>query len=226
MIDVQSGQILSAVLTADDPSATMMLSLVGVVGPMFSVTPGQPVALPPELIPVSGPLTFRVFGDRTTTYQLDVYANAVQSSLSETRRMATNCRSTSRTRRLAPGVGVPSAKWPRFPRCRRSTRRTSILALAASCLITRRSARAMGCGTKLTGRQADGKPNHSPAGSLYFGRNEGPLGGGNYNTGTATAGTATSPIIALPAAKRGAADLESLFSRRTSARHDIAEIAM
>ena len=47
-----------------------------------------------------------------------------------------------------------------------------------------------------TGRQLDGQPNHSPAGSIYFGRGEGPMGGGNFNTGAADFG-ASNLIIHL-----------------------------
>ena len=49
-----------------------------------------------------------------------------------------------------------------------------------------------------TGRSADGLPNHSPDYSLYYGQGETSTSGGNYNTGTTNAGTATSPVIHVP----------------------------
>ena len=48
-----------------------------------------------------------------------------------------------------------------------------------------------------TGRALN--PGHSPTHSLYYGHNEGPTGGGNYDTGTANGGVVTSSSIPLPA---------------------------
>ncbi len=47
------------------------------------------------------------------------------------------------------------------------------------------------------GRQADLDSNHTPPGSIYFGRLETPLGGGNYDAGT-VGGAVRSPLISLP----------------------------
>lgn len=43
-------------------------------------------------------------------------------------------------------------------------------------------------------------PGHSGAGSMYFGTNEGPDGGGTFNTGLTVAGNITSPVIDLTTA--------------------------
>jgi uncharacterized repeat protein (TIGR01451 family) len=47
-----------------------------------------------------------------------------------------------------------------------------------------------------TGRGSDA--GHSPVHSLYYGRNEGPAGGGNYDNGLINGGIITSPAITLP----------------------------
>jgi hypothetical protein len=47
-----------------------------------------------------------------------------------------------------------------------------------------------------TARSLDG--GHSPTNSLYYGHNEGPGGGGRYDTGTANGGVITSPALTLP----------------------------
>jgi uncharacterized repeat protein (TIGR01451 family) len=47
-----------------------------------------------------------------------------------------------------------------------------------------------------TGRGSDA--GHSPTHSLYYGQNEGPSGGGNYDNGVANGGTVTSPPLTLP----------------------------
>lgn len=49
-----------------------------------------------------------------------------------------------------------------------------------------------------TGRQADGDPNHSAPGSLYYGQNETDFAGGGYDTAAFHAGAAITPVIALP----------------------------
>jgi len=47
-----------------------------------------------------------------------------------------------------------------------------------------------------TGRALD--PGHSPSNSLYYGQDEGPNGGGNYDIGTNSGGVVISPPIILP----------------------------
>ena len=49
-----------------------------------------------------------------------------------------------------------------------------------------------------TGRSADGLPNHSPTGSLYYGQGETATGGGDFDTGGANGGITTSPLVMVP----------------------------
>jgi hypothetical protein len=69
------------------------------------------------------------------------------------------------------------------------------------------------------GRTADGDPNHSRPGSLYFGQGEGALGGGSYGTATAVGGAVRSPVFTLPAAGpltltfRSLIEVEASFER-------------
>ncbi len=49
-----------------------------------------------------------------------------------------------------------------------------------------------------TGRSEDGLPGHSPPGSLYYGQNEGPEGGGDYDTEEPNRGRVFTPFFTIP----------------------------
>ncbi len=72
-----AGQTISAVAIPDDPGAILRLELVGLQGPVTSAAavfgePGQPVVLPPVLVPADGVLTLLVGSDTSTTFLLDI----------------------------------------------------------------------------------------------------------------------------------------------------------
>lgn len=74
-----------------------------------------------------------------------------------------------------------------------------------------------------TGRGLD--VGHSPVTSLYYGQNEGPTGGGNFNAGN-TEGAVYSPTISLPSGGPLELSFNYLIARENSTIFDVAQVAI
>lgn len=78
-----------------------------------------------------------------------------------------------------------------------------------------------------TGREADGLPDHSSPFSLYYGQNEGPLGGGNFNTPVlANGGAVFSPVISLPSTGTLELNFNYLLESEFGTTFDAASVAV
>ena len=75
-----------------------------------------------------------------------------------------------------------------------------------------------------SGRGADS--GHSHASSVYYGHNEGPSGGGDYDTGAANAGAFYSPVISLPFSGDINLTFNYFLQTEGSRSWDIAEVAV
>ncbi len=73
---LEAGQTISAIVTPEDPSVTLEVSLPGVTGVYFAPAPGEPVVLPATAIAAEGTYAVRIAGDAASDYSLDIYRNA------------------------------------------------------------------------------------------------------------------------------------------------------
>ena len=73
---VEAGQTLSAVLTPDNPLATLSLELLGVGTPVVASAPGESAVLSPVPLPFDATYQLRVSGDVPGAYSLDAFLNA------------------------------------------------------------------------------------------------------------------------------------------------------
>ncbi len=79
----ESDETVTAIATPTNGSAALTLELVGVPGAVVSGAAGQSVLLDVTSIPADGMYEFKTSGNDGTTYQLDIYRNAVADGLIE-----------------------------------------------------------------------------------------------------------------------------------------------
>ena len=69
-------ETVAAVLTPEDPTATLTLQLVGHTGVITAANPGDSIILPATALTSTGVVAIAVSGDQDTYFDLDIYRNA------------------------------------------------------------------------------------------------------------------------------------------------------
>ncbi|MEN1678621.1 MAG: Ig-like domain-containing protein [Planctomycetota bacterium] len=223
VIELAAGEVLTAVVTPLDPTATLTAAALGLSGPGASPTPGAPAVLPVAASPIDTPVTIRVVGDRATAYRLDVYLNAileaeaVDTGLASPLSIDGSLRTLPQRRYAVLGDSEPAAS-------RTTVYQEDFNFGADGFTFDNAFGSGGGLWSLSGGRQLDGLPNHTPPGSLYFGQNEGLLGGGDYDTGAVAEGSVITPLLTLPDTGSGWLSFNQLIE--TDVATDVAEVSV
>ncbi len=214
---LDGGQTVSAVVTPDDPDAIVTLELNGNV--FTSPAPGQPAVLTPLTIGATENVVLTVSGDAATGYSLDVYRNAsLEAAVGDSDADNALAIDDSRLDLGSSRLGVIGSSQPEGVTDGVIFSQDFEAGLGGFVI--------NGLWHLSQGRSSDGDPNHSPPNSLYYGQGEGPLGGGNFDTGATNSGTVISPLVSLPNAGPIELSFNFLLQTEGSTFYDAAELAI
>jgi hypothetical protein len=227
LVSLDAGQLFSAVATPRNPAARLTLTLPG-RDPITAAAPGAEVFLPSAAAAGGVTLAVTLSSDVPTEFDLHVFVNTVVERPSVDSTPGAPMALAASRIEIASGLGhrlaVLGASSPQ-------TQESFLLRQdfeqgLGGFTIDNAFGQGGGLWRLSSGRQTDGDPNHSPPRSLYFGQNESPLAGGDYQTGDVTEGAAFSPPLDLPAAAEISLSFHHFLETEGIAEFDVAEVAV
>ena len=221
--NLEGGQTVSAIALPDNPSAVLSLELNG--NRFTAPGEGEPVVLPPLAIGADETVLVQVSADSETGYSMDVYLNAaLEAVLADSDDGAEVDINGSRIDLGSGRFGVIGSSRP--PHEDGVIFSENFDGGTGGFVIDNGFGSGGGLWHRSSGRSADGDPNHTPPNSLYYGQNEGPLGGGDYDTGFTNGGAVFSPTVSLPIDGPIQLSFNHLLQTEGDSAWDIAEVSV
>jgi hypothetical protein len=186
LIPLAANDFISASVTPTDPTATLTVEFEQ--NTFTASQPGASVFLPNIAVSADGTYPLTIRGDAATEYAVNVFLN-VATELAAGDTSVGNSLPIDGTG-LSTGIDRFAVLGTIDP----MTFTTNVFSQDFESA----SFTTSGLWHRTDGRSQDGLANHSGQFSIYFGQNETLTAGGDYDTGTAEAGSATSPTITLP----------------------------